>query len=282
MYKKTNWPRIFNQLWSLGVSCVAVFGGGCLLYQQTSLSISYFVISIAISVALYYATQTASQNDRWLGTIQFISALSLYPLFWCIHSNLNTPLADKLLIDIDTRLGFTFPEQAILPDNFWLSELFSFSYLACYITLFIYVVYYSNKGGNTRANCFFHGLMLIYFLGFLIYFFLPAKGPLMQYYAYYTFPISTGKITTFLAMLITRFDIGLTASSAMPCAITFYLFGYSLIFRYYKIALLILFLFMLIIFACSYLHFFYNISIIAGIIQAGLVLIYLYKVLKFI
>lgn len=281
MYKKTNWPKIFNQLWSLAVSCVTLFGGGCLLYQQTPLSICYFIFTIIVSFVLYYVTFTASVNDRWLGTIQFITALSLYPLLWSIHANLNSRLSDKLLIKIDTWLGFTLPEQSILPENYWLSELFSFSYLACYIILFIYVVYYSNKGSNAKTNCFFHGLMLIYFLGFLTYFFLPAKGPLQTYHTQYTYPIITGKITAFLTMLINHFDIGLTASSAMPCAITFYLFGYSLIFRKYKIALLVLFLFILVIFACTYLHFFYSISIITGIFQASLILIYLYKVLRY-
>lgn len=281
MYKKTNWPKIFNQLWSLTVSCVTIFGGGCLLYQQTSLSICYFVFTTTVAFALFYATLTASQNDRWLGTIQFIAALCLYPLLWSIHANLNTRLSDRFLIKIDTWLGFTLPEKSILPENYWLSELFSFSYLACYIILLIYVIYYCNKGSNTRTNCFFHGLMLIYFQGFLTYFIYPATGPFLEYQTQYKFPVIGGKITSFLTMLITRFDIGLTASSAMPCAIAFYLFGYSLIFRKYKIALFIFFLFILVILACSYLNFFYSISIITGIFQAGLVLFYLYKILRY-
>ncbi len=279
MYKKTNWPRVFNQLWCLFVAFITLFGGGCLLYQQTLISLYYFLFSLILAIALYLATKTAPQDDRWLGLIQFFSAINLYSLLWSIHKNLNTQPVDGLLLKIDMWLDYYLPINLLMIDNYWLSEFFSFCYLAYYIILFSCITYYGGQSSNIRTKCFFHGLMLLYFSGVILHIALPAIGPLHAFSIQFSSTLPKGKITSFLITLINYFDIGLTAFPAMPCAITFYLLGYFFIFHKYNITLFLLIFFILLCLSCTFLHFFYMLSIFVGILQATFVLLYLCKIL---
>lgn len=271
--------KLFNQLFSLQLFIIWVLGsyGSWVINafdMLPSIILGFIFWSVMVFVGYKNPVFLPSQRFYWFGLLQLIACWSIFPLFKSIRYGLYQWNFDNSLYTLDKFLWFgkSLPEWTINLQSGWLSELLSFCYFSFYFLIIGSALFFFIIRQQNMTQRYFLGLMLMYFIGFIGYFSIPAAGPYLAFPSDFTYPVHSGVMTLFLTELVDKGITGMDVFPSLHTGITLYIVGFFYLSGYRKIAYCLFPITIGLILATVYLHYHYGIDVIFGALLALLVL----------
>ncbi|HZW18063.1 MAG TPA: phosphatase PAP2 family protein [Luteimonas sp.] len=227
-------------------------------------------------------TRPGSPWNSWLGTLQFATCWTVFPLFKGIRQGFIQHTADASLLAADRALwgGASLPEHAMAWQSPLLSEICSAGYFLFYFIVLVPAVAYSFRRRGAEARAFFAGLMLMYLAGFVGYLAVPAGGPFIAFPDVFPYPPAGGPMTALLARIV---DAGVTGMDVFPslhAGIGTYVLGFLYTSGRRAWAGVLLPVVAVLVVATVYLLYHYGIDVACGLALAALVLAFVRRYRK--
>lgn len=278
-----SFPRYLNTLFSLELFIIWLMGtaGTIIVGLIDSFLPSIIIGGILWCLMIWQGKQHYKYSSKryWFGLLQLSACWTIFPLFKAIRLAFYSWSADALLFKWDTTFwyGESLPLRAAKLHSPWLSEFISFCYFSFYFLIIGSALFFFLQRKNPHTKAYFFGLMLMYLIGFIGYFVLPAAGPYAVYPEVFSYPVNDGAMTLFLTDMVAKGITGMDVFPSLHSGITLYILGFLFLAGYKRVALCLLpFAFGLII-ATVYLHYHYGVDVIVGAILAIFVLSFTVK-----
>jgi len=218
----------------------------------------------------------------WMGTLQFLTCWTLFPLLKGVRQVFLVHGADAALLAFDRHLwgGLSLPERAMRLERPWLSDLVCGCYFLFYFMVLVPSLIYAWWRRSVEARTFYSGLAAMYLIGMIGYASLPAAGPFLAFPEQFPYPPAGGAITAFLVHLVSQGITGMDVFPSLHAGIGSYVLGFLWLAGHRRLALMLAPVLAGLILATVYLRYHYGIDVICGLLLAAVVLIHVRQCLK--
>ncbi|WLF84562.1 phosphatase PAP2 family protein [Moraxella sp. ZY210820] len=231
----------------------------------------HFVSLTLLSVLIPLILKT--KNGRFVGFAVLLLSYVIFPMFSLIGNIIPYRFDDKLY-QLDTWIfGQSLPLYFTYRPV-WLSEYLALCYLALF-PLQILSCYFWFKNHKQHYQLFSFGLAIMFVVGYMGYLVIPAQGGYLAYPDVFYFPNTGGYITTFLMNANKPLIVGIDAFPSLHTGFAVLINGFFFIKKCHKIGLALLPITIGLIISTQYFAFHYGVDLLAGIILAIGILIFI-------
>lgn len=231
----------------------------------------HFVSLVILSILLPLTLKI--KNGRFIGFAILLLSHAIFPMFSLI-GNLIAYRFDNTLYQWDTWI---FGQS--LPLYFTYRPVWLAEYLAvCYLALFpmqLGACYYWLKHNHQHYQSLSFGLLLMIFIGYTGYIIFPAQGGYLAYADVFNLPNTGGYMTEFLINANRSLIVSMDAFPSLHTGFAVFINGFFFSKKRWIIGLALLPITIGLIISTQYFAFHYGVDLLAGLILAICVLIFI-------
>lgn len=263
-------PKYLSMMTSIFILFCLIIIGVC-VWHFTKLELHHWMTLVFSGILIILIIKHGV--NRWIGFFILILSYAIFPMF-SVVGKLIPYRFDDILYALD---GFIFGQSLPLYLTYrsvWLAE-----YLAmCYLALFpmqLGACYYWFKNNQEDYQAFCFGLLMLMLMGYIGYFIFPAQGGYLAYGEVFNLPNTGGYMTQFLMNANQRLIVGIDAFPSLHTGFSVFINGFFFIKKRWVIGCSLLPVTLGLMISTQYFAFHYGVDLLAGLILAMGVLIFI-------